>query len=104
MPPCLCVAAATLPDGAGADAEPDATGALVVAAGDVLPVALGVVVLCLLLPHAAANRPAVTAMAAPLMRLIVLAPHCWFAAGSRPDRERRTGMVMWSSGTEGDVE
>ena len=45
-------------------------------AGDnAVVIGVAVAALCPLLPQAAANRPAVTAMAAPFIRLMVLAPH-----------------------------
>jgi hypothetical protein len=75
VPPCLYVGAALLA-GALLAGGLVVAGALELAAGED-PAADGVAVLALwpLLPHAAANRPAVTAMAAPFIRLIVLAPH-----------------------------
>jgi len=71
----------------------DPAGALALGADDDGPVeGVGWLLLCALLVQAAANRPTVTAMAAPFIRLIVLAPHCLCRRPSRPVGEWLTGL------------
>jgi hypothetical protein len=90
VPPCLWLA--VLGGALPAGDDPDATDAL----AEVEAVADGLagVVFLPLLPHAVAKRPAAATIAAPFMRLIVLAPHCLVAAGLRPDEN---GLRDWWS-------